>query len=148
MKKREDSAEVKAVVAILKGIGILLTWPFRRIKHQYQVKGQARINIAESWQKIEELFQLGGESRFKQAVIEADKLLDEVLKNRGAFGKTMGERLIAFKDKFTSSSYERAWEGHKLRNRIVHETNIELLHAEARQALERFRKVLQELRAL
>ena len=47
----------------------------------------------EEWNKIEELASYGKEMNLKLAIIEADKLLDSVLKKMYFPGKTMAERL-------------------------------------------------------
>jgi hypothetical protein len=80
------------------------------------------------------------------AVIDADKLLDEALKRRHFTGKTMGERMV--KAQRAISDNDAAWYAHKLRNRLVHESDIRLKENEAKQALSGFRQALKDLGAL
>lgn len=80
------------------------------------------------------------------AVIDADKLLDECLKKRHFKGKTMGERLVSAQ-RFLSDN-DSVWYAHKLRNRLVHEPNVNLKKNEAQNALGGFRKALKDLGAL
>jgi len=81
-----------------------------------------------------------------QAVVEADKLLDDALKKSGYKGKTMGERLVSASRAF--SDKDRTWAAHKLRNRVVHETSIKLRKNHVQGALSGFRKALKDLGAL
>lgn len=80
------------------------------------------------------------------AVIDADKLLDECLKKRHFKGKTMGERLVSAQRLLSDN--DSAWYAHKLRNRLVHEPNVNLKKSEAQNALGGFRKALKDLGAL
>lgn len=80
------------------------------------------------------------------AIIDADKLLDEALKKRGFSGKTMGERLVAAQRSITDN--DAVWYAHKLRNRLVHEPNINLKKREAQNALGGFKQGLKDLGAL
>lgn len=80
------------------------------------------------------------------AVIDADKLLDEALKKKGYKGKTMGERLVAAQREMSSN--DGVWYAHKLRNRLVHESNIRLRETEAKNALSGIKQALKDLGAL
>jgi len=80
------------------------------------------------------------------AVIQADNLLDEALKKRRFKGKTMGERMVAAQKSFTNN--DQTWFGHKLRNRIVHETNVKLVEKDVKNALLGLRQALRDLGAL
>lgn len=57
---------------------------------------------------------------WKLAIIEADIILDDVLKQRGYAGNSLGERLRSISPQ-SLSSLNDAWEAHKVRNRIAHE---------------------------
>ena len=81
-----------------------------------------------------------------QAIVEADKLLDDALKKSGYKGKNMGERLVSASRSF--SNKDRTWAAHKLRNRVVHETTIKLRKNHVDGALSGFKKALKDLGAL
>jgi hypothetical protein len=105
--------------------------------------------VQDKWLEIEKTFSLGGPSHFKTSLMEADKLVDYVLKARGVKGETFAERLKGAKSKFPNySDYNNLWFAHKVRNHIAHETTHELNSAEAKRALEYFKKALQVLGAL
>lgn len=125
----------------------------KKSKPKYQKLGSAitldKKFVQEKWQGIEQTFNLGGSSRLQTAIIEADKLADYALKSRGAAGETMGERLKDAKKYFTNySDYDNLWYAHKVRNNIAHETSHELGIAEAKRAIEYFKKALKILGAL
>jgi hypothetical protein len=80
------------------------------------------------------------------AIIDADKLLDDALKKRHFKGKTMGERLVAAQKNLSDN--DAVWFAHKLRNRLVHETNVRLKKRDVQKALSGFRQGLRDLGAL
>lgn len=83
---------------------------------------------------------------YQMTVLNADKLVDQALRDCGARGETMAERLKSSSTKF--SDLNGLWSAHKLRNRIAHETNAVVTYDEARYALAYFRKALKDLGAI
>lgn len=105
--------------------------------------------VQDKWAEIEMLLLQGGNSQFKTAIMEADKLVDYVLKSRGVAGETMGDRMKNAKSKFPEyTDYNNLWFAHKVRNNIAHETTHDLNIGEARKATEYFKKALKTLGAL
>lgn len=102
--------------------------------------------IKKRWQEIEKMLDLPGEMNFKLAVMEADKLLDYVLKSMSMSGKDMGERIRFASFKF--GRLKKVWWAHALRNQLVHEATFTLDRGTARRALKTFEHALQELGAL
>jgi hypothetical protein len=80
------------------------------------------------------------------AIIDADKLLDEALKQSKFRGKTMGERLVTAQHSITNN--DAVWFAHKLRNKLVHEEYKTLKQQEVKDALVGFRQALKDLGAL
>lgn len=80
------------------------------------------------------------------AIINADALLDEALKKSGYKGKTMGERMVSAQRDFSDN--DNLWFGHKLRNKLVHETNVPLKERDVKDALIGIRQGLRDLGAL
>lgn len=80
------------------------------------------------------------------AVMNADKLLDRALKERGFKGTTMGERMTSASRTFTKR--EAVWAAHKLRNRLAHEDSVRLNLKITKQALTSFKHALKDLEAL
>jgi hypothetical protein len=57
---------------------------------------------------------------WKLAIIEADIILDQTLKDRGYAGTSLGERLRSITPR-QLSSIDDAWDAHRVRNKIAHE---------------------------
>ena len=96
------------------------------------------------WKEMQKL--LANKGTWHQAVVDADKLLDEALKKKKYAGKTMGERLT--KAQRLISNNEGAWFGHKLRSRIESDPTYKLKETEVKQALMGIRQALKDLGAL
>lgn len=105
--------------------------------------------VKTKWAEINASFALGGPSHIKNSIIEADKLLDYVLKGKKLPGQTMGDRLKAAKKYFGHyADYDNLWFSHKVRNNIAHESNHDLNSGEAKRAMEYYKKALTILGAL
>jgi hypothetical protein len=83
-----------------------------------------------------------------QAIIEADDLLNEVLKKKRYKGKTTGERLVAAQHELSDN--EAIWFGHKLRKKVSEE-GLDVRTLKKKDiviALAGFREALRDLGAL
>jgi hypothetical protein len=61
----------------------------------------------------------------KLLLIELDKLLELALKKRFNEKKSLGEILKAHKEKFLKDALDDIWSAHKLRNKLVHDVDID-----------------------
>ena len=135
---------VIGVVAVAIAVVVIVAvYFFRKNK---RLEGVDRKFVQEQWRKIEELFSYGKDMNFKLAVIEADKLLDEVLKLMHFPGNTMAARLKLASYKFPK--LKSVWWAHKVRNHVVHDVRYNLRHGETKMVLKLFRAALKELNAL
>lgn len=103
--------------------------------------------IVKEWLKVKARLDTGMESEYKLGVIEADSMLDEILKSMGVGGASLGERL----EKITAASLpdlENARLAHTMRNNIVHDPNYKLSLDEAKKTIAIFEKSLTDLQAL
>lgn len=98
------------------------------------------------WLAIEQQLIRDQPSSFHLTVLNADKLLDQALRERGYKGATMGERMKYAKDKW--SRRDEVWRAHKLRNVIAHETDVKVSYEDARSALSGFKQALKDLGAI
>jgi hypothetical protein len=96
------------------------------------------------WNELQKL--LKDTATWPLAIIDADKLLDQALKDRRFKGKTMGERLVAAQREIKYN--DEAWFGHKLRNKLVHESDIKLRERDVKDALLGIKAALKDLGAL
>ncbi len=98
------------------------------------------------WLKIMNSYSSKDPSSFAMAVINGDKLVDKAMIELGLPGKTMGERLKSSPKKF--SNINGLWSAHKLRNRLVHETNFTLNQKATCESLANFKRALKDLGAI
>jgi hypothetical protein len=82
---------------------------------------------------------------WKLAIIEADIILDETLKQRGYLGTSLGERLKSISGA-QMGTINDAWEAHKVRNRIAHDgADFVLTKRLADETINRYLRVFSEL---
>ena len=115
-----------------------------RFRHIVLQSNMSRKHAQESWHRIEEQFYRGGESDLKVAILEADKLLNDALREAGIMGIQLGDRL-----KKTNAgqipNLNELWQAHKLRNQIAHEPNFKLKRDLAERALNIYEEALKNL---
>jgi hypothetical protein len=126
---------VIALLVLIFGTNLLLR---RKPKHLNKAYYLGR------WQELQTLCK--DKSTWPLAIIDADKLLDEALKKSHYKGKTMGERLVSAQRSIGDN--DGVWYGHKLRNRLVHETDVKLKERDVKDALLGIRGALKDLGAL
>lgn len=98
------------------------------------------------WLTIEQSLMRDNEPSYHLAIMNADKLLDQALRERGFSGQTMGDRMKFAKESW--SNRNAVWQAHKLRNQIAHETDIQITYDQARRALAGFKQALKDLGAI
>ena len=80
---------------------------------------------------------------WKLAIIEADKVLEMVVNTFSVPGDNMGEKMKNI-ERGDFQTIDEAWQAHKMRNRIAHESNFHLSQRDARLAINSYEKVFQE----
>lgn len=98
----------------------------------------------ERWEMVEEHVHSERPADWRIAIIEADTILEEMVKKMGYEGESLGERLkVVEPSDFTS--IQSAWEAHKVRNQIAHEgSGFELTHREAKRIIGLYEQVFKE----
>ena len=132
------------IVQFQKLIGLKIKTALSAIRIPQSASGGATQSC---WEEILRHMDSSKESQWKLAIIEADKLIDNMLKLAGYSGETMGDRLMNI-EKGQFLSLDALWEAHKIRNKLVHDLNYFLRYAEARRAMEAYRSVMEELGAI
>lgn len=90
---------------------------------------------------VRALIESAHESDWRQAIIEADIMLDEVLRQAGYEGETVGEKLKMAK----FDSLDDAWEAHKVRNEIAHKGSAyKLDNNVAYRTVQKYERVFKE----
>lgn len=110
-------------------------------------KSEEENALGSRWEEIQRHLNSVKEAEWKFAVIEADSLVDQILKAGGYPGDTMGDRLKNI-DKVQIVSIDGLWEAHKIRNRLAHDPSYFLRYGEAKRAIQLYEKTLKELGAI
>lgn len=126
------------IIFLITGALIFLWLVFWTQSKRKKINPKEQKKIQTHWKNITKELA----SNPKQAVLEADKLLDETLKIKG-FRGNLGEKMKQAGALF--SDQNGVWSAHKLRNRIAHELNINISEKEASYALFQFKKALSDL---
>ena len=100
--------------------------------------------MARRWQRIMRRLDAGSESEYKLAIIEADALLDEMLKKMRLGGETADERLQKITP-FMIPNVEELKVSHQVRNSIVYDPDYRLSLSEARRVLLVYQKTFEDL---
>ena len=100
------------------------------------------------WEHIEKLAGGTSPSEWKEAIIEADIMLDDVLAQQGYVGEGVGEKLKTA-DKLNFSTLQEAWEAHKVRNQIAHEgSSFVISDSLAHRTIAHYKAVCNEFKAI
>ena len=98
----------------------------------------------EPWLAILKKLESGNPSDWNLAVMQADSIADNILKEMGLGGETMGERMKAL-DKSRLATLDDLWEAHRIRNEIAHSPEKNVTKHRAVYAVSLFKEVLKEL---
>lgn len=104
--------------------------------------------INHRWVHIQSLIASTNASDWRTAIIEADIMLDDMLKEQGYVGEGIGEKLKLVSPS-TFGTLNDAWEAHKVRNQIAHEgSSFDLSDTLARRTISRYESVFREFEML
>lgn len=96
------------------------------------------------WEHVKSLMGSRNSSDWRQAIVEADIILDTMLNAMNYEGNSIGEKL----KKIEPSDFltlNKAWEAHKIRNKIAHTgSGFELSKDEAERAIKMYQHVFDE----
>ena len=96
------------------------------------------------WQKVLDHTHSDNASEWRLAIIEADVMLEDMLKALSYHGDGVGEMLKAV-DPTNMLTLDNAWEAHKVRNRIAHSgSDFELNERETKRVVALFESVFKE----
>lgn len=118
---------------------LLVIFVFVKMRRRKGMSMEAMQYIQSHWIRIIDSFN----SHPKNAILDADKLLDYALSKHG-FEGNLGEKLKKAGPRF--KDLNGAWSAHKLRNRVAHELE-EIDKDQAKRALKQFKSALNDLGA-
>jgi hypothetical protein len=122
-----------AIAALVVGISLVLIRIFRTrtSPHKY----------LEKWQDLQRF--CASKETWPLAIITADKLLDEALKNKRIKGKSMGERLVSAQRTLTDN--DGVWFSHNLAKKLIDEATVRLNQTDVKKSLLGVRQALKDL---
>lgn len=102
----------------------------------------------EKWATVLGHLRSGNSADWRLAIIEADIMLDELLRVQGYHGDSVGDKLKGV-EPGDMKTLEAAWEAHKVRNRIAHAgSDFELNEREAKRVVALFESVFKEYKII
>lgn len=140
------------VSLILASILIYSILRLRQIRNEEREYYESFIAVADDapaysntrWELIEQLWGSANETDWRQAIIEADILLDEMLTTQGYAGVSVGDKLKQI-EASDFNTLQQAWDAHKVRNNIAHQgSNYVLTKRDVDQALRSYEQVFKE----
>ncbi len=100
------------------------------------------------WEHIQSLLEGASPSEWREAIIEADIMLDDVLAKEGYMGDGVGEKLKSA-DSAELKTLQNAWEAHKVRNQIAHQGSaFNLSDTLAQRTIAHYEAVFRELKVI
>ncbi len=124
------------ILIIVLAVGFVL-YKFlpRKVKHDEYV---------DKWKHLQS--KLSDKDKWGEAVVEADDLLVEALKNKKIKGSSTGERMVSAQKIFSSN--DGVWFGHKLRRKIEVSPDVKLKKEDVKKALVGIAQGLKDLGVL
>ncbi len=101
-------------------------------------------HLNKSWQKISGRLIKNDEANLRLALIEADNLFDDLLKQMRLPGESMADRL-RYLDRSQIANIDEIWRAHKLRNVLVHNHEYPITRGEIQGGVQAYEKALREL---
>ncbi|MBU0476530.1 hypothetical protein KKB68_00770 [Patescibacteria group bacterium] len=120
-------------------------WDFLEISRRrpYQVSKK----ITKAWDRITKRLGMGLEPEYKLAVIEADNMLEEILKKMGYGGKNL-EEILTKLDRNILSNLGEVKEIREVRNNIINNSEYKITLEETKRVLDVYEQTFRNLRVL
>lgn len=100
--------------------------------------------LANRWTSVQTHIESPNENDWRQAILEADIILDDILTKMGYRGESIGEKLKRV-EPGDMKSLDAAWEAHKVRNEIAHSGSLYAINQHtAKQVVNQYKKVFEE----
>ncbi|MDP3948511.1 MAG: hypothetical protein Q8Q17_01025 [bacterium] len=130
---------------------IVKSWRFRP-KFVMSPEGEKTYTLGttilkERWESIISRSKINSSESIKASIIDADNLVDDILKRMGLEGESMVERM----EKLSAGDFvtiNQLLAAHHVRNRLVHEPGFSVSHEEANKVLQNYGSFLSEIGAI
>lgn len=138
-----NPAGIFILVAVLIAAVVGVVYLLITSKHGSQLNVQ---RYQTKWLEIENSVTRDNAASWQLAIINADKLLDQALRERRFRGQTMGERMKSAQKTWKNANH--VWSAHKIRNQLAHEVNAKVTYDITLRSLSAFKQGLKDLGAI
>lgn len=108
------------------------------------IDGQKTEAKNERWEQVQKHINSTSQGDWRLAIIEADLILEEMLRAQGYHGDSIGEMLKGV-ERSDMTTLDFAWEAHKTRNEVVHAGSSYLLNErDAKRIISLYEAVFRE----
>lgn len=115
-----------------------------KVEQAYEPQATDANILSERWKNILNHVESTNSNDWRQAIMDADIILDDLLTKMEYRGESVGEKLKRVA-KGDFETLDEAWEAHKVRNLIAHEGSAASLDQhEARRVINLYKKVFEE----
>lgn len=139
-KNQSKDPFVLVLDQLIKAVWWLVSFPFRDKRRQADMAAR-KAKLQTHWRQVEQLM---ADGQWRDAIMKADIVLGEALAMAGFRGQNVGERLKGA-IVLGRPVLDRAWQAHKVRNRLAHELDYQPSPAETKMAIDNFRSVISQL---
>lgn len=106
------------------------------------------LDVEGRWRSIEAQSKSDQQADAKQALIQADMLVDSIMKQAYIPGNNFGERLKSLRSQVSPSVYRALWAAHIKRNELVHDVGSHVEKWEKDQYLGSFQNAISHFRGI
>lgn len=138
-----NPAGIFILVAVLLAAIVGVVYLMVTSKHGSQLNVQ---RYQTKWLQIENSVTRDNAASWQLAIMNADKLLDQALRERRFKGQTMGERMKSAQKVWKNANH--LWGAHKIRNQLAHEVNAKVSYEITLRSLSAFKQGLKDLGAI
>ena len=138
-----NPAGIFILVAVLLAAIVGVVYLMVTSKHGSQLNVQ---RYQTKWLEIENSVTRDNAASWQLAIMNADKLLDQALRERRFRGQTMGERMKSAQKTWKNANH--VWGAHKIRNQLAHEVNANVTYDITLRSLSAFKQGLKDLGAI
>lgn len=138
-----NPAGIFILVAVLLAAIVGVVYLMVTSKHGSQLNVQ---RYQTKWLQIENSVTRDNAASWQLAIMNADKLLDQALRERRFKGQTMGERMKSAQKVWKNANH--LWGAHKIRNQLAHEVNAKISYEITLRSLSAFKQGLKDLGAI
>jgi hypothetical protein len=115
-----------------------------KVENSYETVIAGDADLAKRWENVQRHIESNNSNDWRQAIMEADIMLDDLLNKMEYKGDSIGEKLKRV-EKSDFETLDSAWEAHKFRNQIAHEGSaMEVNQYEAKRVINLYKKVFEE----